>query len=347
MNWVEMIKLENIGPASIFALAVLVLPLSTQAGSTAKVPEVAMPSAPIVLKSRAIVDDMVVRLNDLFEGLDDPDQSLGQTTIARAPEPGQRVEVGARWLAAVAQAYALPWRPQSRFDKVTVERASQVIEAKRIEAAATDALAKRGVSGNISIVFDTPPIRMHLPTDASPSLAVAGFTYDPTSGRFSGQVVAPAEGPHLARAAITGRAIEMTEIPVLARRIEAGEVIKQRDIEWISTRADRLSRNTVASQDRLLGKTPRRPMRPGEAILSADLRDPVLVEKNSMVTIRLESPRMVLTVQGRALDQGAAGDVIRVMNTKSKTIIDAAVTRSGVVQVYATTLAGIDQEGPK
>ncbi len=342
-----MTKLRNFVPSSILALAVLLLPPSAWTGSGAAASTAVAPSAPVLLKSHAIVDDTVVRLSDLFEGLDSPGQSLGQTRIARAPEPGQSVEVKARWLQAVARAYALPWRPASRFDKVTVERASQVIEGKRIEAAAIDALADRGISGNLSIVFDNPAIAIHLPTDVPASLAVANFTYNSNSGRFTGQIVAPAEGRALAQSTVTGRAVEMTEIPVLVRRIEPGEVIAKRDIQWISTRVDRLSRNTVSSQDRLLGKSPRRPLRPGERILSADLREPLLVTKNSIVTIRLANSRMVLTAQGRALDQGAVDDVVRVMNTKSKQIISATVVESGLVQVYATIMAGIDVEGRK
>ncbi len=341
-------KIENIEPApilalAILALAILVLPPAAWAGRSAS-PAAAAAPAPVVLKSHSVVDDTVVRLSDLFDGLDVPGQAIGRTEIARAPEPGQRVEVKARWLQAVAQAYALPWRPASRFDKVTIERASQVIEGKRIEAAAIEALAERGISGNVSVVFDSPAIRMHLPTDVPASLALANFSYNPASGRFSGQVIAPAEGRTLARTAIAGRAVEMTEIPVLVRRIEPGEVIAERDIQWIATRVDRLSRNTVASQDRLLGKSPRRPLRPGERILSADLRDPLLVTKNSIVTIRLVSSRMVLTAQGRALDQGAVNDAVRVMNTRSKQIISGTVVESGQVQVYATMMAGIGQE---
>jgi len=159
--------------------------------------------------------------------------------------------------------------------------------------------------------------------------------------------VAPAEGTPLARATISGRAVEMTDIPVLGRRLEPGEVIAHNDVEWISVRADRVGRNTISDPERLLGKSPRRPIRAGEAVLSADLREPVLVEKNSIVTIRLQHPRMELTAQGRALDQGSAGDTIRVMNTKSKTVVNAEVAESGDVMVFAATLAGEIKEARK
>ena len=247
----------------------------------------------------------------------------------------------------MAQAYALPWRPRSRYDTITIERESQVIEGARIETAATRALAAHGVTGRYSVIFDNPSLRLHLPTDVTPSVAIAGLSYDPASGRFSGQVVAPAQDTPLVRAAISGRAVEMTEVPALVRRVEPGEVIGPEDLQWISVRADRLTRNTLADESRLLGKSPRRPIRAGQAVLGSDLREPIVVEKNSIVTIRLETPRMVLTAQGRSLDQGADGEVIRVMNTKSKKIVNATVGRNGEVRVTMATLAATRQEGQR
>lgn len=317
---------------SVFAVLGLALAVSF-AAAPAKAQGPA--NFPVVLKPRVVVEGEMVRLGDLFDGATE----LESTTVARAPEPGHRVEVDARWLAAVAQAYGLGWQPKSRYDTVTVERASTVIETAQIEAATIDALAERGARGRISVAFDNPAMRLHLPVEAQPTLSIAGLSYDPSTGRFSGQIVAPASGAPLVRTAISGRAVEMTDVPALVRRVEPGEIINQRDVHWVSVRADRLTGNTIASQERLFGKSPRRPLRAGEPILASDLREPVLVEKNSIVTIRLETPRMVLTAEGRALDQGAAGDVVRVMNTHSKKIINATVEQSGDVRVYIASLA--------
>ena len=324
---------------SLLVPALLVL-LAWPPGLAAAAEASSKPKAPVLLKSRALVDGEVVRLGDLFDGT----AELSGATVSRAPAPGRRVQVDARWLSAVAQAYALPWRPRSRFDTITIERRSQVIEAAQIEAAALEALTSRGVTGRISVDLDNPSLRLHLPTDASPSMAITGFSYDPKSGRFSGQVIAPADATPLVRATLSGRAVEMTEVPALTRRVEPGEVIGRQDLQWISVPADRVTRNTLADESRLLGKSPRRPIRAGRTVLGSDLREPIVVEKNSILTIRLETPRMVLTAQGRSLDQGADGDVIRVMNTKSKKIINATVQSNGEVRVTLTTVASTGQE---
>ena len=294
----------------------------------------------IQVKSRVVVSDSVVRLGDLFDGLGE----RGEIPVGRAPDLGQRIELGTRWLTAVAQAYAVAWRPRSRFDTITITRASQVIGTPRIEDAMREALSEMGVARSVSLLLDNTSLQLLLPTGARTTMKVAGLSYDPGSGRFAAQVIAPAEGTPVARATVSGRVVEMTKVPVLSRRVEPGEIIRKSDIEWLPMRADRIGRNAILELGRLLGKSPRRPMRAGRPILSADLREPILVAKGSLVTIRLETERMVLTAQGRALEQGAAGDGIRVANTKSNAVITATVVRAGLVRVVPAALAGLTRE---
>jgi flagella basal body P-ring formation protein FlgA len=131
----------------------------------------------------------------------------------------------------------------------------------------------------------------------------------------------------------------MTEVPVLRRRGVPGEVITQADIDWLRVGARRLPGNVVVDSASLIGKSPRRAIRPGQPVRATDLREPVLVPKNSLIVLRLETDRMVLTAQGRALEDGASGQVIRVMNTKSNAIINGVVAESGTVRVLQTATA--------
>ena len=127
---------------------------------------------------------------DLFDGLGEN----GAIQVARAPTPGTRVTVDARWLSTVARAYGVLWRPASQLDGSVIERASIVIETQRIEAATVEALRQRGMDGRLSLVLDNPATRIHLPTDADPSLQVAGLNHNPDTGRFTVHLVAPAVG---------------------------------------------------------------------------------------------------------------------------------------------------------
>jgi flagella basal body P-ring formation protein FlgA len=316
-----------------FAAFVLTLLAVSSAAAAASPPD-----GPVLLKSKVIVEGPVLHLGDLFDGLGE----RGMTVVARAPDPGKRVQVDARWLAAVAAAYGVSWRPGSQLDGATIERTSVVIETRQIEGAALDALRQRGLRGNVSLVLDNPAMRLHLPSDAAPTILIAGLSHDPETGRFTAHIVAPAEGTPLARVTATGRAVEMIDVPVLRRRMEPGDVIRERHVEWLTLPADRVVRNAVLDLANLLDKSPRRPIRAGEAVLGSALREPILVPKNSLVTIRLQTARMILTAQGRAMEPGAQGDVIRVVNTKSSKIISASVTNAGTVEVIPGGLSAAD-----
>lgn len=306
----------------------LLLALPVQAGQAPR-------AMPVLLKKSVVIDGAILRLGDLFEGLTE----AADTAVARAPAPGRRVELDARWLAAVASGYGVDWRPASTLDSVVVTRASQIIGAARIEAVLQAALAERGVTGDVSLVLDNPTLRLELPVDAESTLALAGLAHDPASGRFTAHLQAPAGAAPLARATVTGRAVQMAEVPVLRRRALPGEIISRGDIDWLRQRSDRLAGNVVLDVQRLIGKSPRRPIRAGEAIRAGNLREPVLVPRKSLVILRLETDRMVLTAQGRALEDGASGQVIRVMNTKSNAVINGVVVRAGTVRVLPATIA--------
>ncbi len=320
-------------------LIAIAVALIANASAGSPVQAASQPTGPqaaglVLLKQNVVIDGPIVHLGDLFDGLGE----IGATQVARAPAPGTRVTVGARWLSTVARAYGVPWQPASRLDGSVIERASTVIETQRIEAATMDALRQRGVDGKVSLVLDNPATRIHLPIDSEPSLLVAGLNHNPDTGRFTAHLVAPAEGTPLVRITVSGRATEMIEIPVLLRRMLPGEVIREDDITLQEVRADRISRNVVLDPVYLLGMCPRRPVRAEKPVLGNELRQPLLVAKNSLVTIRLQTQRMVLTTRGRALESGANGDVVRVVNTKSNQIISASVTGSGTVMVVPSGL---------
>ncbi len=63
------------------------------------------------------------------------------------------------------------------------------------------------------------------------------------------------------------------------------------------------------------------------------------VAKNSLVTVHLVTANMTLTVQGRAMEDGSMGEAIRVMNTKSNSVITAVVRGPGEVEVVTASLA--------
>ncbi len=291
---------------------------------------------PVMLHETAVVNGGYVRLGDLFANTADKADII----VAYAPEPGKRAIFDARWLYRVARSYRLPWRPMSPSDKTVVRRNSHVIGRQEIEDHIMAALIEKGVSSDSQVLLSNRSLRLYVPGDSSATMAIEDLMLDRRSGRFSAIVSAPADDPAARRIRVTGRLHKMTEIPVLRRRMLSKQVIAESDIAWILIRSDRIQHNTVLDANDLIGKAPRRTVRASAPIRAADVRDPIVVEKGTLVTMLLRTPLMMLTAKGRALENGSKGDTIRVSNTKSNTVIEAVVTSSDTVVVrFASRLA--------
>jgi len=288
-------------------------------------------AAPVTLRSQVTVDAAVVTLDDVFEGVG----TDGSRVIARAPRPGHRTTLNARWLWRTARVHGLAWRPMSRQDVVTVERSSLTVSAHEIRARLLDALGSRVAGDDVELELDNPDLTMHLPVDADPRLNVSRLAYDPRSGRVSA-VVGDAGGQ---RISVAGKVYRMAEAPVPTRRLGVGHIVRERDLQWITVRASALDRNVLVDEQLIVGQAARRPLTEGRPIRTGDVEPPLLVQRKGMVTITLETPRMKLTAQGRALEDGALGDVVRIENIQSRRTIEATVTGPNAVTVMSAHAA--------
>ena len=76
-------------------------------------------------------------------------------------------------------------------------------------------------------------------------------------------------------------------------------------------------------------------MRAGQVIRQADVAKPELIARGETVTIMFQVPGITLTIVGKAVDPGALGDVISVLNVQSKRTVQATVIGPGRVSVNA------------
>jgi len=306
-------------------LILLALALSVLAPPAAAAAE----ATPVTLRQTVTVSGALVRLGDLFV----PAGDKAEAAVAYAPAPGKRAIFDARWLYRVARAYGLNWRPLSIHEKAVVARDSIVIGRREIADHILAALVERGVDADMQVELSNRMLRIHIPGDSSATVAVEDVSYEPRTRRFIAIVAAPADDPAARRIRVTGRVHRVIDVPVLTRRVLAGQVIRARDVKRIAMRSDRLQRDTIQDAAALIGKSPRRGLRAGVPVRVSDVRLPVLVPRHSLVTITYSVRSMRLTAQGRALEDGGAGDTVRVANTQSNTVVQAVVTGANRVSV--------------
>ena len=71
----------------------------------------------------------------------------------------------------------------------------------------------------------------------------------------------------------------------------------------------------------------------GRPIRSQDLGAPALVDRNQLVSLIYLSGGLAISTEGRALERGAEGDVVRVMNLGSRTTVIGRVGPDGAIYV--------------
>lgn len=285
---------------------------------------------PVRLNPIVEVDNDYIRVGDIFAnaGKAAPKKAL------RTPQPGEEVTLNAVWLWKLARAHRLEWRPSSKHDIAIASRKSRVIGRETISRAISDALLTTlGEDDLLEHVLDDPSVAIYLPMRVEPTMKLERFRYDAATGRFSGVILAPADGRTLEKRVVAGRVHRMADVAVPTARISKGQVIRKRDLEIIRFRAEKLGQNIVADPGLVVGMAAKRSLRAGKPIRTHDIHPPILVQKGDRVTVVFQTDRMVLTTLGRAMENGAAGETIRIQNTQSHTMIDAEVISSNRVAV--------------
>tara|TARA_B100000676_G_scaffold313258_1_gene392769 strand:+ start:339 stop:1289 length:951 start_codon:yes stop_codon:yes gene_type:complete len=282
------------------------------------------------LKQQAVVKDDVVKLSDLFHDAG----RHGERVVLQSPDPGRRMVLNAKWLYRTAKSFRLNWKPISAMDHVVVERATHYISTEQIqETLAAGIRSELEKSDKFEIDLDNRLLQMHLPGEALPTLEIQTLRIERQNKRFSAILVGAGGRHRGSRITVTGKYYRIIDVPVLIRRMSSKEIIRPHDIRLVTRRADRIDMNGLRDVSELIGMSPLRTLSADRPVKRSEIRRPVLVGKGSIVTMVFRSERMMLTAQGKALQNGSKGDNIRILNTKTHKVIDGTVLDSGTVTV--------------
>ena len=290
---------------------------------------VALPAHAATLRGGTTLSDPAVRLSDLFDGVAQ-DRAIGP-----GPEPGGRIIVEAPQLAAIARQFGVDWRPGSTADRIVLERPGRPFPREEAMAALRAALATAGVSADADVDMPgfVPPL---VPAQASARAEVGQLDYNPVEGRFTAVLSVTAAGMAPAHGRLSGRVVEMVELPVAARRLMPGEIVAGADVQMARLRARAVRGEVAQNSAQAVGMAMRHPVGQGAPLLLADLERPFMVQKGQAVQMDLETPGISVSAQGVAMDGGARGERVRVLNVQSRAVVDAEVSGTGRVRVSGT-----------
>lgn len=112
---------------------------------------------------------------------------------------------------------------------------------------------------------------------------------------------------------------------IATRNLVRGNVVTVNDLKITSTNFD------LANV--YVGMQLRRTIYQGQKLQSTDLEKKVLVERNEIVAMAYSSGNLLITTYGRSLGRGALGEVVQIMNSRSRKKVQAIVTGPGYVEV--------------
>jgi len=291
-------------------------------------PVVATPAAAATLRTMTMLHAPVVRLADLFDDAGaNADRVLGP-----GPGAGGRIVVEAPQLAAIARQFGVDWRPASPADRAVLERPGRLLAQSDVTAALKTALTAAGASADCEIELPgfTPPT---VPVEASPKPLATALQFDAASGHFTALLSITGDGMDPLNLRVAGQVDETIELPVAVGRLMAGTVLRADDVRMARVHVAMVHGEVLHRPNEAVGMELRHPVMAGMPFLAADVARPTLVQRGANVTMQLESPGLSVVAQGVAMDPGAIGEQIRVMNPSSRATVEAVVIGPGQVRV--------------
>lgn len=290
------------------------------------------------LRPHAIVDGALVTLGDLFDNAG----AASEKAVFRAPDPGDVGNVSAARVGEAARRHGLDWQGDGGITTVTVTRTSTEVPLDAIkEVVAAAARSRLGLPDDARLAVDLDPRArpLHLPSKAAATIDVARLDLNRDTGAFAAEIRASDPAAGGGATIYRGRAVETISLPVLTAPIVRGERIGDGDIVMRLVPRNSVMPGTIVHREEVAGMAARRSLNPGETLRDADIEAPKLVTRNATVKLVYKSTAMTISTLGRALDDGARGESVRILNVRSKRIIDATVTGTNTVSVSPTAAA--------
>lgn len=290
------------------------------------------------LKREVTVAGDIVRIGDLVANAG----AAAATPIFRAPDLGQTGALPAQRVLDAVLPFGLVVVDAQGITEIIVTRAARVIAPDDIEARIVRALAARHTLGdakNLKLAFDRDLRPIALEQTVTAELAVTRMSYDASSRRFDLTFELPESGAARRAWRYTGVAVETVEVAVPVRALARGDIVRTSDVSIVRRPKAEVSGEPPAAPNEVVGLSARRPVRLGAALRAADLMKPELVQRNETVTLQYQVPGIVLTLRGKALESGAEGDTVSVLNIQSKRTVQGTVSGPGRVTVNVPSSA--------
>ena len=121
----------------------------------------------------------------------------------------------------------------------------------------------------------------------------------------------------------------MADSVVATRTIRAQSVIAAQDVAMVPAEIT----GALTATEAAVGLEAKVTLFAGRPVRAADLAAPALIQRNQVVPVIYQVAGLTIRTDGRALERGGAGAVIKVMNLASHLPVQGAISADGSVRV--------------
>ncbi|MBN9671400.1 flagellar basal body P-ring formation chaperone FlgA [Roseibium aggregatum] len=285
-----------------------------------------------VLRSQVMTLSEIVTVGDFYSNAG----VMASKPLFRSPDMGTSGNVSARDVAERARAAGLRFAGTDGLRTVVVHRGATKFEQEQLEGLVRSALAERNAGldpDSLDIRLVQAPARVLADPKVHDPVRVDRVDWSKGSGQFTLHATVAAE--HGTKPlTLTGSAREMIDIVTLAQPLRRSDILTENDLTIQRVARNKVPAGALLDAGDLVGMAARTNLRPGAPLSRKDFQRPVLIRRGEKLTVTFEMPGMKLTSRAQAMDDGAKGDVIDVMNIQSRRIVPATVVSRGQVRVH-------------
>jgi flagella basal body P-ring formation protein FlgA len=291
----------------------------------------------VYLPREVAIEDEVINLGQIsiIRGKEPLVAKAGEIALGRISVPGQEIIVDR---STVLNRLACSGIPASKVtlngaEKITVRQRQQIIKGNEFVK-----LASSFLEGNLPAESVCQSNPLWLPKDLVVPAAGKNIKLSPRLAKNNArnhakvQFVVFQDGKEIGSREVTFRLRYNRHRAVTLVNIPIGTVITPENVKIEKTLSNYPQPANWCPPYGLVAKR----RLPANTVIHPDMVGPlkpaVIVKRNSNVIIRLERLRLLVTAIGKAIQDGRAGDYIKVRNVDSQRIISAKVNEDGTVE---------------
>ena len=191
-----------------------------------------------------------------------------------------------------------------------------------VENALTERLGEQlpeGASLHLSLPRNAPEM----------ALRITQIEHDVQQGIYAAVV----ETPEGRLETLRGRFEARVPVPVPNRAIMPGEIASVDDFTLTPLPLNAIGRLAISDMNQIEGREVRRLLPAGRPVQSQSLQTPRAIERGQKLTIHYNQGPLELTARGRALEDAALGEHVRVQNLTSNKTVTGIAMGDGRVEI--------------